>query len=216
MADLPGDITDPEKIDPSKRVETHDPSKAPSQDEFASHMRGDNTAKQAGNVENQPSPMDVARQRPVVPSEPPTMDSVRNQMQTASGSLGDIKNQLHTKGLKLKQSQKYLLRNKLQSAHESIRAAAQKTGVDTGPPPSLSSSKNPIARFLSMVSDGQYQLNSAADQIKQLSSSGDQLNTGELLLVQAKMQKAQQELDYTSVILGKSIDMLKTVFNTQI
>jgi len=161
--------------------------------------------------------MEIANQAQTnPPTAPPTLASVQQQMNSVSGSLGDIKNQLHTKGLKLKQSEKYLIRSKLSSANENLRSAAKQTGVDPGPPVDLLSKKNPISKFLELVTDGQNQMRQASEMVNNLNSSGKSINAGQLLLVQAKLQKAQQELDYTSILLGKATDMLKTLFNVQI
>ena len=59
-------------------------------------------------------------------------------------------------------------------------------------------------------------MNQAAKQVRDFSKNGHKMSAGELLLVQVRLQKAQQELDYTSVLLGKALDMVKTIFNVQI
>ena len=80
----------------------------------------------------------------------------------------------------------------------------------------MNRSRNPVARFLSMVSDGQHQMINAAETLKKLNSDGQSVNPAKLLLVQIKLNKAQQELNYTSVILGNVTGMIKTLFNIQI
>lgn len=216
MADSPlNHIPDVDKLDPSQAIQPGEQGReVPEEGKFAQHMKPD--ADSANPVSNHPSPMQVNAQNRPIASEPPTMASIQRQMEATSGSLGDIKNQLHTKNLKLKQSDKYLLRNKLSQANEHIRSAAGHVGVDTPNRKPDLARKNPIEKFLTLVSDGQHQLNSAAEQIRDLDTSGKHLNAGELLLVQVKLQKAQQELDYSSVILGKAIDVIKTLFNVQI
>ena len=59
-------------------------------------------------------------------------------------------------------------------------------------------------------------MQSAVNQLHHLANNKGEMNAGRLLLVQAKLQKASQELEYTSVILGKATDMIKTLFNVQI
>jgi hypothetical protein len=108
------------------------------------------------------------------------------------------------------------VRNKLENANDHIRGAVEKLGGDPGEEVNLRAKKNPIAKFLTLVSDGQEQLNNATTLVNKLNSSGQSINPAELLLVQVKLQKAQQELDYTSVLLGKAVDVIKTLFNVQI
>ncbi|MCH9811409.1 hypothetical protein K0U07_01440 [bacterium] len=208
---------DPDKLDPlSGRGQSSPSDDMPDQNAFKGHMED----KEANPLQQQakgPSPIDLANQQKMSPSAPPTMDKIHQQMTSVSGSLGDIKNKLQNKNLKLKNSDKYLVRKKLGNANEHIKAAAKKTGADTGDfEKKLNQSKNPIARFLSMVSDGQHQMVQAADSIKKLNANGKKMQPGDLLLVQIKLNKAQQELNYTSVILGNATSMIKTLFNIQI
>ncbi len=215
-ANFPVKPPDIDKLDSVEAIQPKTTGQTPEDGKFASLMNepSQQTPSAVPNA-TAPSPMDLsaAGNRPI--GAPPTLNDIQNQMHSVSSSLGDIKNQLHTRGLKLKQSDKYLLRSNLQSANQHIRSAAEKMGVNTGPSPDLSSKNNPIAKFLSMVTDGQRQLGAAAEDIHNLSSSG-QMSAAKLMLVQVKLQKAQQELDYSSVILGKATEMIKTLMNVQI
>ena len=214
-ANVPAKPPDIDKLDAVQQIQPQTAGQTPDQGKFASLMNEQPSSTAPINANpNAPSPMDLNNTRPL--SAPPTIADIQNQMSSVSSSLGDIKNQLHTKGLKLKQSDKYLLRSNLQSASQNIRSAAERTGVNIGPAPDLSSKNNPIAKFLSLVTDGQKQLGSAAEEIKNLNTSGQSVSAAKLLLVQVKLQKAQQELDYSSVILGKSTEMIKTLMNVQI
>ena len=202
-----------DKIDPTQSVQPGQGSNAPESGKFSEHMKSDQSQSQ--NV-NQPTPMETAQGVNKLPSSPPTMESIQGQMDTTSGRLGDIKKQLHTKGLKLKQSDKYLLRNKLSKANDHLRTTAKHLGADPGDPINLKASKNPLNKFLAMVSDGQHQLVAANRKLKEMNSSGKSVNAAQMLLIQVKLQKAQQELDYTSVILGKAVEMIRTLLNVQI
>jgi hypothetical protein len=208
---------DPDKLDAlSGKGQDSQPQNEPPEGKFEGHMKdgGETNPLQKGNT---PSPMDIANQQKVSPSAPPTMDRVHAQMNAVSGSLGDIKNKLNTKGLKLKNSEKYLVRKKLGNANEHIAGVTKKMGISSEDfTKKLNKSKNPIAKFLSMVSDGQQQMVEAGNTIKHLNSNGKKMQPGDLLLVQIKLNKAQQELNYTSVILGNATSMIKTLFNIQI
>lgn len=217
MADLPTKPPDIDKLDELGAIEAPGGAKQPTPEpgKFASFMKEEPQTSQQLTPDSKVSPMQLGEQGKI-PSKPPTLEEVKSQINTVSSSLGDVQSQLQTKGLKLKQSQKYLLRNKLTSANEQIRQAAKKVGVDTGAPPDLSGKKSPITKFLSLVADGQHQLNSATQEVQRLASSNKGLNPGDFLLIQVKLQKAQQELDYSSVLLGKAVDMVKQLFNVQI
>ena len=212
MVQGPQDIN---KIDPTRPLEEGEqPQKEPSRS-FKSVMNEQNEAQVQGSKANQPSPFDLPQDGKMqLPA--PTQASIVAQMNSTSSVLGDVQNQLNTKNLQLKPSQKYLLRNKLTESNSLIRSAVSKVGVDPGPLPQGLSQQSPIAKFLSLVTDGQNQLQSATNSIKNIQSKGGKVNSGELLLVQVKLAKAQQELEYTSVLLSKAVDDLKTLFNIQI
>lgn len=180
---------------------------------FSSYMQESPTSsiEKGQNI----SPMDLARQS-VLPGSTPTLDSVNSQMQTASSSLGDLQNKLNTPNLKLKPSQKYLLRNKLTEANSQIRDVAGKAGVEVGPPVSPLSRNNPVSKFLALVTDGEQQINQAQQLMTDLAKKGGSLRPADLLLMQVKLTKAQQEIEYSSVLLSKAVDDIKVLFNVQI
>ncbi len=196
-----------------KPIQGDDPGKTPDRT-FESYMN--EPAKESAPTEGKGvSPFELAAQKPTQ-TQAPTMESIHGQMNATSGVLGDIQNQLSTKNLKLKQSQKYLLRNKLSEANAHIRTAAAKAGVDVGAPPSMTARQNPIKKYLAYISDGQKQLVGAQNKLKELSASGHQLKPGQMLLIQVKMNKAQQSLEYSSILLSKAVDDIKMLFNIQI
>lgn len=212
---LPEGVRGIDGIKPAKPIP--DGKEEPNSDQsFQSYM--DTTGKTAPKAPGEPgstapTPFDLAGGQKSL--APPTEETVAGQMNSASGVLGDIQTQLKTKNLKLKPSQKYLLRNKLNESNSMIRSAATKLGVKVGAPPKMMSRQNPIARFLSMVNDSQVQLEAAQNKIKNLNKEG-KMNPGDLLLVQIKISKAQQELEYSSVLLSKAVEDVKTLFNIQI
>lgn len=170
---------------------------------------------QAANPQQVPSPMDLAKSG-APQNGHPTMESVRSQMATTSSALGDLQNKLNTPKLKLKPSAKYLLRNKLSEANNKIRDAAKKSGVDVGDPVENMGRNNPVMKFLGLVTDGMKQLNAAQNHIALLSKGGTSLRPAELLLVQSKLSRAQQEIEYSSTLLASAINDMKMLFNTQI
>ena len=208
-------LPDIDKLDGVEPVGSKNTNNTPETGKFESYMKNETPTSGVSNTTNSPSPISLNSAAPT-PQKPPTVADLQNQMQTVSSSLGDIKNQLHTKGLKLKQSDKYLVRSKLTNMNQSLRSVTQNLGGDPGKEPDLSSKNSPIAKFLELVSDGQKQLGSAANDIHEASKSPGGVSPAKLLQVQVKLQKAQQELDFTSAILGKSTDMIKTLFNVQI
>ncbi len=179
---------------------------------FSNYMQPESTTPQPQG--SSLSPMELSKQS-LSPAAPPTLESISAQMQTSSSSLGDLQNKLNTPNLKLKPSQKYLLRNKLQEANSQIRTVAEKSGVEVGDPVNTLSRNNPIGKFLALITDGQTQLESAQTMLKQRAKQGP-MNPADLLMMQFKLSKAQQEIEYSSVLLSKAVDDIKVIFNIQI
>ena len=132
--------------------------------------------------------------------------------------MTNIHSQLSNPDLKLKASQKYLVKNKLSDANANLRAANAKMGISAQDAPSSSEIKGsgPFSEYLRYVTDGVTQLEAAKKQLGAISAQGANLSPPEFMLVQLKVNKAQQELDFTSAVLGKSLEGIKTIMNIQI
>lgn len=203
-------------IDPSKPV--RDVAQGQDQQQqpqgFDQYMQGNNMGTKGLQNTQQVSPMDLAQSR--IQTTPPTLESVNAQMQSNMGSLGDIQNHLNTKNLRLKQSQKYLLRNKLTDANENIRTAVEQAGEKPTELANLHARQNPIMKFMGIVQNSQINLEKSQALIANLNSSGKAIDPGRLLLIQVKLAKAQQDLEYSSVLLSKAVDDVKMLFNVQL
>lgn len=203
----------PEKIEATQPIgpnaeETEMPARS-----FSSYM--EETAKPP-SASQLPSPFDVQQKALGVGGPGPTFDTLMSQTIQAGRTLGDISTQINTPNLKLKSSQKYLLKNKLTDATSLLRSANVTLGVDPGQPPDTANASGPLGKFLALVNDGTKQVDGAAAQLQQMSQSGASMNPADFLLVQVKLNKAQQELDFTSVLLGKAVDDLKQLMNIQV
>jgi hypothetical protein len=161
------------------------------------------------------SPFSLAQGQNVLASTP-TFDTLITQTQAAQNALGGIKTQLNTPNLKLKASQKYLLKNKLSDANGHLRSANSKLGGEPGPEPETPAGGGPVNKFLAYITDGQNQINGAKLQLQQMKDQGGVISPGDMLLVQIKINKAQQEIEYASVLLSKAVDDLKTLMNIQL
>ncbi|NGX51458.1 MAG: hypothetical protein K1060chlam2_01324 [Chlamydiae bacterium] len=215
MADnKPEDISPTTNIGPMKSIQPGEEQMPKPGQSFESFMK-EGGPKGPSEEAGGPSPFDLAGGGKVAAAGP-TNESIMSQMNSTSSVLGDLQNQLNNKNLNLRQSQKYLLRSKLTHANAQIRAAANKAGIDTGPPPAQLSRQSPINKFLALLTDGQSQLSAAKEKIQNLNMSGQAMNPGDLLLIQVKLAKAQQELEYSSVLLSTAVSDIKTLFNIQL
>ncbi len=162
----------------------------------------------------QMSPFDLAHGQ--VPPAGPTITTLIAQTNTAQGSLGDLSNQLNTPNLKVKPSTKYILKNKLTSANAHIHSASAKVGAKEVEAQKVPDGAGPIQKYLALVTDGQNQLQAAQDQLSGLAAKGENLSPADMLLVQIKLNKAQQEIEYSSILLSKAVDDMKMLMNVQL
>ncbi len=183
---------------------------------FASFMKGGGaTPMEASGKTAMISPFDMMHGQPPL-AQAPTLDTLMAQVNSAQSTMGDISSQLNTPNLKLKPSQKYLVKNKLSDAAAHLRSANAKMGADLPEEPKTSKFSGPLGKFFAYLSDGQNQLESAKNQLQSLKDKGDQITPGDFLLVQVKLNKASQELEYTSVLLSNAVSDLKMMMQVQL
>jgi flagellar hook-basal body complex protein FliE len=180
---------------------------------FAEQMGNTPTPTAPPGAPQGPTPMSLASN--TVPTSPPTVSTILNQTKSAQDTLGNISKQLKTPKLKLKRSQKHLLKNKLTNAHQYIRQASQKLGVESEPM-ETPSGPDPLGRFLAYVNDGQNQLVQAQQKLKEMSAHGAQINPAEMMAVTVKMNLAQQEIEYSSTLLSRVIEAFRQIMNMQL
>lgn len=200
-----------EKIQPIGEETEESPSTATP---FSSYMQPG--ASQTPGAATPPSPFELSQQAANVPTTGPTNETLLSQVVQAGSTLGDINNQINYPNLKLGASQKYLLKNKLSDATTLLRSANEKLGVNPGPPPDLSSASGPLGKFISLINDGNDQIAAAKQHVEMISQQGTNINPADMLLIQIKLNKAQQELEFSSILLSKAVDDLKQLMNIQL
>lgn len=208
----------PDRITPGKAPEPLAPSTpsggAPT--EFDRYMQGSGGRTPPGMQAAQtgPTPMEMAKGASISTSGI-SFDSLLAQAGQVQDSLGTVEKQLGNQNLKLKRSQTHLVRQKLGDAGTHIRAAASKMGLnlEEGKVPS---GLDTLSRFIAMVNDGQDQLSQVQEQLKKMSASGANVNPGDMLSIQVKMGIANQEIQYTTTLLGKVIQSFTQLLNTQL
>lgn len=212
---IPDDINPPDRIGAMMPVGEGQQELATSSQAFSSFMQS-NPASEGTSKSQMISPFDLAQQGPKAGVASPNMATLMSQVQLAQSSMSDLQTQLSYPNLKLKASQKYIVKNKLTDANSNLRTANSKLGVPPSDEVISSGASGPLGKFLDYVSDGMNQLESAKQQLSNLKSQGHNLTPGDFLLIQIKMNKAQQELDFTSVLLSKAVEDFKMMMNIQL
>ncbi|MGR3911703.1 MAG: hypothetical protein QRY71_00115 [Candidatus Rhabdochlamydia sp.] len=145
----------------------------------------------------------------------PSWDSLMNQVKSSQTLLGDLNNDLNNKNLKFKKSEQNLIKRKLKTASSYLKSADAKLQKEA---PSEASLQKPLPldKLTDYIDEGQSNLSSVQKKLMQLMKKGDTLNPADFLLVQLKLAHAQQEIEYTSMMVSKLTDGLRTMMNIQL
>ena len=165
-----------------------------------------------------PSPMDITRP-PGVNTAAPSYQSLLDQTKGVQDGLS--KAQSTEKGLNnaafkdpkaLTGYQKSLIKGHLKDASNHINQAAEQVGVAGSP----ASGSGTIAHFLAWVGQGQDTMVSVQGKLQEMAKNPDSLNPADMLLVQTKMNQAQNEIQFSTTLMGKVIESFKTILQTQL
>jgi hypothetical protein len=144
------------------------------------------------------------------------------QTNEALNKMTDLQTGLQTPGLELKDSVQTMMRNKLEHVDTNIRIALSKAGVETkelahpGITPVAAPSENPISRFLGLLTDGQYKLQSLSAEVENWHLNKQEINPATMLALQIKVNYITQELEFFSSLLNKALESTKTIMNVQV
>ncbi len=196
-----------------------------------------NLVNQQGPAESsKPSPMNVAGAQGGMQSGKATPENLVANMQLVLGKMGNLGDALQTPGLQLNPRTRRLLDAKLQRSKDHIQYISAKVNVGdeqeegqkgTKPDPEdavegisgKDGKSNPIIeKFLGYVTDGQSQLESAMSGVSKMKA--DKKNPAMMLEhifgMQVKLYRAQVEIEFSSAVLQKAIDDLKTIMSVQL
>jgi flagellar hook-basal body complex protein FliE len=213
---LPEDVGATEPIFPTKPLELTGREEGGGGQSFASIMSATPTPMQAAGKSSLISPFELTAGQPI--TQVPTADTLFMQLQQARGTANDIYEQLNIPNLaqSLKPFQKQLLKNKLLDTNQKLRSANALMGAEVAEPMDPTQFKGPLGRFFAYLTDGQKLMESASKQLKTLGQGQEPLNAGDFLNVQVKIGKAQQMLEFVSVLLANSVQAFKTLMQVQI
>jgi hypothetical protein len=216
---IPADIDDPGRVFGTEAIgaggKESFATPTPTQS-FASFM------KQGG-----PSPLEASGKSPMISpfglmqgqapvAVTPSFETLTAQANSVSSTLGDIQSNLNTPNLKLKASTKYLVKNKLADATEHLKAFNAHIGAEPIKETDPSTFKGPLGRFFSYVQNGSAMMEQAKMQLQSLKDKGENMNAGDFLLIQSKLAKGQQLLEFTSVLLSNAVSDIKQLMQVQL
>ncbi len=218
MADNPlptPDIPGYGKVEPTKGFDKETHLKPPDTQAFQSYMKEPMQKQTPETANERISPMELAKAG--APKQgAPTLDNFLNQIQSTTSQIENMQNNLATPNLRFKSSQSRLFESKLGDARSHIVSASQKLGAPLVPETVIPPGSGPVFKFISMLTDGQRQLLEARAQVEKFKTKGNNLAPGDMLLIQIKLSQAQQEIEYSSILLSKVVDIVKQMINIQI
>ncbi len=145
-------------------------------------------------------------------------DQLVAQTRDVIKQIEDVKTQLASPDLQLKDSVQNLLKNKLSHIDESLKVAMNRAGLEYSPvePGQKSSLVAPIERFIGFLTHGQYQLQKLSNDIEMMHLNKTELAPASMLAIQMKVGYVQQEIEFFTSILNKALESTKTIMNVQI
>ncbi|MCB1149696.1 MAG: hypothetical protein KDK48_05970 [Chlamydiia bacterium] len=140
------------------------------------------------------------------------------QSQEAVSKIEAIKGELQTPDLEIKKPVAKLMRNKLEHIDDNLRVALSKAGAEVDPTQAAASSGliNPAGNFLDRLTHAQYQLENLGKYLEALTNADKELSPANLLAIQVKVNHVQQELEFFTNMLNKSLESTKALMNVQV
>jgi hypothetical protein len=137
------------------------------------------------------------------------------QTEEAIKKIDGLKTTLSQPNIEIPGSAQYLLKDKLANINDSLKVAFQKAGLEYVPPTGVGE-VNPVKRFLDMLAHGQNQLESLTAHVDGLARSKTEMGAADMLALQLKVNNIQQELEFFTALLSKSLESTKTLMNVQV
>lgn len=154
--------------------------------------------------------------------EPASIEQITAQAEDLRGALkqpiaqldGALKENPNTKISPVYEAQ---LSQRLVHIDSSLRSAIGKVGgVEVVSSQVSGPNTNPLVKFVNYLTTSDHKLQSLIGEVRSLDLSKQRLTPEKLLAVQIKLNFVQQELEFFTNILNKSLEAIKTTMNVQI
>jgi len=202
-----------EPIPPVTKIEATQEKTKVNPQEFTAQMQAAE-GKIAAEENVNPTPMQVYQGKLAIGS--PTLENLTKQIDDTNTQFNSLQKKLSIPKLSLKRSESSLIDLKLQKATKSISDITTDITGSSFAKTQTPQGAGPATRFLAMITDGQNGLIETQKKLQEFEASGNNLTPTKLLQIQVQLAQAQQELEYSSIILSKCIDVLKSTLNIQI
>lgn len=178
---------------------------------------------------SKPSPMNVAQSaQPSMQTGQVSAENLISNIQQVLGQMQGLQQGLQTPNLKLNPRTRRLLDAKLKRTKDNINYIHSKVNVGEEEDPREKEkdlpigsgdddNKSAINKFLNYLTDGQSQLENTMGSVSHLSNTKNPgLMMQDIFSMQVKLYRAQVEIEFSTAVLQKAIDDLKTLMNVQL
>ncbi len=171
---------------------------------------------------DKPNLEDIAREQSHVQTnnnQAVTKNDLVAQTAEASQRVEQVKSELETPDLTIKKPVERLMRNKLTHISDELKIALSRAGAEPVEAPQLageSVAPNPATKFLDHLTHAQYQLDHLGAYLQAMVDTDQDLSPANMLAIQIKVNKIQQELEFFTNMLNKSLESTKAMMNVQI
>jgi len=170
---------------------------------------------------DKPNVEDIAREQAQVQNQNQAVTNHDLVAQTteASQRVEQIKAELETPNLDIKKPIRRLMRNKLTHIQDDLRIALSKAGTEPVEAPQVAAGQgvpNVATKFFDHLTHSQYQLDHLGSYLQAMVDTGKELAPANMLAIQIKVNKVQQELEFFTNLLNKSLESTKALMNVQV
>ena len=177
-------------------------------------------AKTIAPEANKPNVEDIAKDMQGKPIDPgQTTKELAEQTKQASQRIDAIKSELETPDLTIKKPVDRLMRNRLTHVDDSLRIALSRAGTEEVKAPAetgLSAVPNAATKFLDHLTHSQHQLDHLGSYLEAMVNRDQELTPANMLAIQVKVSHVQQELEFFTNLLNKSLESTKALMNVQV
>jgi len=168
-----------------------------------------------------PNVEDIAREQSQVQTQNRALTNQDLVAQTSEASqrIEQVKSELETPDLEIKKPVRRLMRNKLTHIADDLRIALSKAGTEPVQAPEVAGSQqipSAATKFFDHLTHAQYQLDHLGSYLQAMVATDKDLAPANMLAIQIKVNKVQQELEFFTNLLNKSLESTKALMNVQV
>lgn len=151
-------------------------------------------------------------------SSVPTTEQIQARSKEAIQKIEAVKETLETAQVEIKRPVQKLMQDKLNHIDDNIRVALSKAGTEVTEPPAKTGEQpfSPIKNFIDHLTHAQYQLENLGTYLESMAADKRELAPANMLAIQIKVTHIQQEVEFFSNLLNKSLESTKALMNVQV